>query len=108
MVYEIDFELPVYDGGNCTLRFSNPMLIQGVPVDYIKGSYSDMVSKLRGQLQELRKVGEDVQVYVDGGFLDLSRSPVLRGVSNFLSSDFFDLKKSITVRLIRNSLEKKV
>jgi len=80
MVYEIDFELPIY-GGEHVLRFSPSVALQGKSINFFKGSYDALFPILEEQLTRLKKAGERVKVYVNGDFVDFSRSPVLREFS---------------------------
>jgi hypothetical protein len=100
MIYEIDFELSYYSGGDCALRFSPSIELQGEKISYLRGDYVKTVAILKRQFQKLEEAGAEVRVYIQGDFLDLDKSPVLKG--------FFDLKKNIKLRIIRNSLETKV
>ena len=114
MVYEIDFELPVYDGGNCALRFSPAVALQGDPIDFLKGSYEEMLPRLGEQLARLKKAGEDFKIYVNGDFVDLSRSPVLNGIGVTkgclcdFATDFMNMKRSPVLRALRRWDRKKV
>jgi len=114
MVYELDLELPIYEGNNCSLRFNHFVRLQGVPINYFEGNYKEVISQLGRQFKKLKKAGEDVKIYVNGDFVDLSKSPVLKGVlqtkdgvSNLLSSDFMNVKKSSIVRVIKKMLKRK-